>query len=133
MAQAISRSEALQQIWLEMTDQMREVRTAVDNRLSQLRELEALVRTQQKDLEQHHFEFTARIASLGQQLAETHAESTARFHQIEKLTELLKIGEKDRADRREQIDQLTALLAATEQDQTEASKPATVTSASQPN
>jgi hypothetical protein len=122
VAEAISRSEELQQIWLEMTDEMREVRTAFDNRLSQLRELETLVHTQQKDLEKRHLEFTERIALLGQQLAETYAESTARFQQIEKLTEMLKISEKDRADRQQQIDKLTALLVTSERERTRRSQ-----------
>jgi len=133
VAEAISRSEELLQIWLEMTDEMREVRTAFDNRLSQLRELDALARSQQKELEKRHLEFTERIASLGQQLAETHAESTARFHQIEKLTELLRISEKDRADRQEQIDQLTALLAAAEQAQGGTRNRSDVAGAPRPN
>jgi len=114
-----------------MSNQVREVRTAFDNRLSQLRELDALARDQQKELEKRHLEFTERIVSLGQQLAETHAESTARFHQVEKLTALLKSSEKDRADRREQIDQLTALLAAAKQAQGETQTDANVASAPQ--
>jgi septal ring factor EnvC (AmiA/AmiB activator) len=133
IAAIISRDEVLRDVCLEMSNEVREVRTAFDNRLSQLRELDALARSQQKELEKRHLEFTDRIASLGQQLAETHAESTARFHQIEKLTELLRVSEKDRADRQEQIDRLTALLAAAEQAQGETQSRANVTSAPRPN
>jgi Glycosyl transferase family 2 len=133
VAAIISRDEVLREILIESSREIHEVRTAFDNRLSQLSELEALARSQQKELEKRHLEFTERIESLGQQLAETHAESTARFHQIEKLTELLKISEKDRADRQEQIDQLTALLAAAAQAQGETQNPASAASAPQPN
>jgi glycosyltransferase involved in cell wall biosynthesis len=131
VAAMISRDDVLREILIESSREVHEVRTAFDNRLKQLRELDALARSQQKDLEKRHLEFTERIASLGQQLAETHAESTARFHQIEKLTEWLKISAKDSEDRQRRIDQLTARLAATEPDQDEASKPPTVTSAPQ--
>lgn len=133
VAAIISRDDVLREILIESSREIHEVRTAFDNRLSQLRELEAVARNQQKDLEKRHLEFTERIASLGRQLAETHAESTARFHQIEKLTELLMTSEKDRADRQEQIEQLTALLAAAEQAQGERQSRANVTGAPQPN
>jgi glycosyltransferase involved in cell wall biosynthesis len=131
LAALISRDDVLREIFIESTREIREVRTAFDNRFSQLRELDALARGRQNELEKRHLEFTERIASLGQQLAETHAESTARFHQIEKLTELLKISEKDRADRQEQIDHLTALLATTNQTQGDERNRASVASAPQ--
>jgi glycosyltransferase involved in cell wall biosynthesis len=118
VAQVISRSEELQQIYLEMTEEMREVRTAFDNQLSQLRALDGLSRAQQMELKKRHFESTERIAQLGQQLAETHAESTDRYYQIEKLTELLRASEKDRADQQEQIARLTALLASDDAERT---------------
>lgn len=131
VAAMISRDDVLREILIESSREIHEVRTAFNNRLSQLRELDALARSQQNELEKRHLEFTARVASLGQQLAETHAESTARFHQIAKLTELLKISEKDRADRQEQIDHLTGLLATAEQAQGEARNRANVASAPQ--
>jgi len=133
VAAMISRDDVLREILIESSREIHEVRTAFDNRLSQLRELDALARSQQKELEKRHLEFTERIASLGQQLAETHAESTARFHQIEKLTEMLKISEKDRAERQEQIDQLTALLASAQQAQADRRNRAGFTSAPQSN
>jgi hypothetical protein len=131
VAETISRDQVLREILIESLREVREVRTAFDNRLSQLQELDALARKQQKDLEERHREFTGRIASLGQQLAEAHVASTARMHQIEKLTEWLKISQKDCADRQEQIDHLTALLATAKQTQGDERNRANVASAPQ--
>ncbi len=122
LASTISRNEALQRAFQQMSSKMCEIRTAFTNRLSQLRELDALARKQQKELERRHLEFTEQINLLGRQLEQTYAESTSRFHQIEKLTELLKASEKDRMDRQQQIDKLTALLVTSERERTRRSQ-----------
>jgi cell division protein FtsB len=88
-------------------------------RLSQLKELDAIARDRQKELERRHLEFTERIALLGRELEQTRAESTARLHQIEKLTE--------------QIDRLTVALAGAERDQGNGREPAALVGAVQPN
>jgi len=109
LASVISRNEALQRIWRQMSNEMREIRAAFSNQLDQLRELEALARQQENKVETQHLEFLERIASLGRELEQTHTESTSRFHQIEKLTELLKVSEADRAHRLSQLSELDGL------------------------
>jgi hypothetical protein len=119
LASVLSGNEALQQSWRQTSNEMREIRAAFSNQLDQLRELEALARQQENKFETQHLEFLERIASIGRELEQTHAESTSRFHQIEELTELLKISEKDRADRLEQIEQLAALIKISEKDRSD--------------
>lgn len=129
VAEIISGNELLRDMFVEMSSRIREVSKAFDDRLSQLRELDAVARNQQMELQKCHVELTERIASLGQQLVEAHAESTARFHQIEKLTELLKNSNKLCAKRQAQIDQLMAVLGAAKEPQGETEN----TASTQPN
>jgi hypothetical protein len=109
LAFTITRNEPLQKVWQRMSNEMREVHAAFNNQVNQLRELEALARRQENKLEARHLEFLEQIASVGRELEQSQTESTSRFHQIEKLTELLKVSEADRAHRFSQLSELDAL------------------------
>jgi len=109
LASAISRNDALRQSWQRTVSEVREVRTAFNNREGQLRELTVLARGLQEKLDKNRVEFVDRVATLAQELAQLDAESTARLQQVEKLTEMLTESEKDRADRLSQIRELNVL------------------------